>query len=163
MISTNNNLNCSLIMQESAYNTRGIDATFSLQPVLKTYVSNDEIKAPGKYNACLSDDAIEKLYTVVVQQLTPYVNSDNTTSHYTCINDTVFDTHAATAQRSHEMYNNNFCESLDRCNYSNYLNMYDPVEHTYEGSVRPSNYVFLTNSTYFSAEPVGQYEIPKRI
>lgn len=144
-------------MQESAYNTRGISATFSLQPVLKTYVSNDEIKAPGKYNACLSDDTIEKLYTVVVQQLTPYVNSDNTTSHYTCINDTVFDAHVANVYRSHEMYNN-FCESLDRYNYTNYLSAYDPVEHTYKGY--RSNYIFLTNSTYFSAEPVGQYEIP---
>ena len=144
-------------MQESAYNTRGIGATFSLQPVLKTYVSNDEIKAPGKYNAFLSDDAIEKLYTVVVQQLTPYVNSDNTTSHYTCVNDTVFDATTANVYRSHEMYNN-FCESLDRKNYSNYLSAYDPVEHTYKGY--RSNYIFLTNSTYFSAEPVGQYEIP---
>lgn len=145
-------------MQESAYNTRGIDATFSLQPVLKTYVSNNEIKAPDKHNVCLSDDTIEKLYTVVVQQLTPYVNSDNTTSHYTCINDTVFDTNTANAYHSHEMYNN-FCESLDRNNYNNYLSAYDPVEHTYKG-YRSSNYIFLTNSTYFSAEPVGQYEIP---
>lgn len=144
-------------MQESAYNTRGIDATFSLQPVLKTYVSNNEIKAPDKHNVCLSDDTIEKLYTVVVQQLTPYVNSDNTTSHYTCINDTVFDTNTANAYRSREMYNN-FCESLDSNNYNNYLSAYDPVEHTYKGY--RSNYIFLTNSTYFSAEPVGQYEIP---
>lgn len=146
-------------MQESAYNTRGINATFSLQPVLKTYVSNDEIKTPGKYNACLSDDVIEKLYTVIVQQLTPYVNSDNTSSYYTCVNDTQFDTHTALAYRSHEMYNN-FCESLDSNNYANYLSAYDPVEHTYDGNNRPSNYVLLTNSTYFSAEPVGQYEIP---
>lgn len=145
-------------MQESAYNTRGIYATFSLQPVLKTYVSDDEIKAPDKYNTCLSDDAIEKLYTVVVQQLTPYVNSDNTSSYYTCVNDTVFDTTTANAHRNHEIYNNNFCESLDRYNYSNYLSAYDPVEHTYKGY--RSNYIFLTNSTYFSAEPVGQYEIP---
>jgi len=159
MISTNNNLNCSLIMQESAYNTRGINATFSLQPVLKTYVSNGEIKAPGKYNACLSDDAIEKLYTVVVQQLTPYVNSDNTSSYYTCINDTVFGTNTAYAYHNHEI-DHNFCESLDRNNYSNYLSAYDPVEHTYKGTYRPSNYIFLTNSTYFSAEPVGQYTIP---
>lgn len=148
-------------MQESAYNTRGIDATFSLQPVLKTYVSNDEIKAPDKYNACLSDDAIEKLYTIVVQQLTPYINSDNTTSYYTCVNDTLFDAHTANAYHSHEIgTNNNLCESLDRMNYSNYLNMYDPVEHTYKGSQRPSNYIFLTNNTYFSADPVGQYNIP---
>ena len=151
-------------MQESAYNTRGIDATFSLQPVLKTYVSNDEIKAPDKYNACLSDDSIKKLYTVVVQQLTPYVNSDNTISHYTCINDTIFDAHAATAQRSHEIHaNSNLCESYDSSNYTNYLRSYDSIEHTFDGAYRPSNYVFLTNSTYFSAEPVGQYEIPERI
>ena len=161
MISTNKNLNCSLIMQESAYNTRGIDATFSLQPVLKTYVSNDEIKAPGKYNACLSDDAIEKLYTVVVQQLTPYINSDNTTSHYTCINDTIFDIHAASAYHSHEINaNNNLCESYDSSNYTNYLRSYDPIEHTFDGTYRPNNNAFLTNSTYFSTEPVGQYEIP---
>lgn len=145
-------------MQESAYNMRGEHATFSLQPVLKTYVSDDEIKTPDKYNACLSDDTIEKLYTVVVQQLTPYVNSNNTSSYYTCTNDTTFDTTAAQAYRSHEMYNNNLCELFDSYNYSNYLSAYDPVEHTYKGY--RSNYVFLTNSTYFSAEPVGQYEIP---
>ena len=123
MISTNNNLNCSLIMQESAYNTRGLDATFSLQPVLKTCVSDDEIKTPGKYNACLSDDSIEKLYTVVIQQLMPYVNSNNTTSHYTCTNDTKFDANVAKAYHIHEIHeNSNFCESLDRRNYTNYLN-----------------------------------------
>mgnify|MGYP000981582842 CR=1 FL=1 len=103
MISTNNNLNCSLIMQESAYNTRGPSATFSLQPVLKTCVLDDEIKTPDKYNACLSDDSIEKLYTVVVQQLMPYVNSNNTTSHYTCTNDTVFDSNAANAYHNHSI------------------------------------------------------------
>lgn len=149
-------------MQESAYNTRGISATFSLQPVLKTCVSDDEIKTPDKYNACLSDDSIEKLYTVVVQQLTPYVDSNNTTSHYTCTNDTVFDKNFATVYHSHEIHeNSNFCESLDRRNYINYLNSYDPVEHTfYKIDNSTTNIAFLTNNTYFSAESVGQYNIP---
>lgn len=161
MIITNNNPNCSIIMQESAYNTRGPSATFSLQPVLKTCVSDDEIKTPDKYNACLSDDSIEKLYTVVVQQLMPYVNSNNTTSHYTCTNDTVFDNNAATVSHSHEIHeNSNFCESLDRSNYTNYLNSYDPVEHTFYGIDSKYNIAFLTNNTYFSAESVGQYNIP---
>ena len=161
MISTNNNLNCSLIMQESAYNTRGLSATFSLQPVLKTCVSDDEIKTPDKYNVCLSDDSIEKLYTVVVQQLAPYVNSNNTTSHYTCTNDTVFDSNAQNAYHAHEIHeNSNFCESLDRSNYTNYLNSYDPVEHTFYEIDSTNNFAFLTNNTYFSAESVGQYNIP---
>lgn len=161
MISTNNNLNCSLIMQESAYNTRGPSATFSLQPVLKTCVSDDEIKTPDKYNACLSDDSIEKLYTVVVQQLSPYVESNNTTSYYTCINDTVFDNNWADVYRSYEIHeNSNFCESLDSRNYTYYLNSYDPVEHTFYAIDSTNNLAFLTNNAYFSAEPVGQYNIP---
>ena len=124
-------------------------------------MSDDEIKTPDKYNACLSDDSIEKLYTVVVQQLTPYVNSNNTTSHYTCTNDTVFDNNAATVYRPHEIHeNSNFCESLDRSNYTNYLNSYDPVEHTFDEIDSTNNIAFLTNNTYFSAESVGQYNIP---
>jgi hypothetical protein len=145
-------------MQESAYNTHGSRPTFSLQPVLKTYVSDNEIKTPNTYNACLSDNTIEKLYTVCVQHLTPYVNSDNTSSYYTCIDDTIFDEREARAIRGYKMYNN-LCESFDHNMYVNYLNAYDPVEHTYEGN-NTSNFIFLTNSTYFSAEPVGQYEIP---
>lgn len=160
MLSTNDNLNCSIIMQESAYNTFGSKATFSLQPVLKTYVSDDEIKTPNKYNACLSDSAIEKLYTVGVQHLMPYVNIDNNiTSYYTCINDTIFDDVGdIKAVRSYEMHNN-LCESFDHNIYINHLSAYDPVEHTYKGD-STTNFIFLTNSTYFSAEPVGQYEIP---
>ena len=141
----------------------GNNANFSLQPVLKTCVLNDDVVSPCTRSASLlSDDAISDLYTTVVQYLTPYEIDSQNTAYYTCTCDTQLRTDTPYAYRySHLHFAGplNLCNFLDYMCYHNMLSSYDPVEHTYVDTTKKLE-ALSTNNAVFSADAVGYYDIP---